>query len=189
VNDRETIVWQRLDLPGHEAATAERDVDGWQLSGVAVVAESARPCRLDYTIACDAHWLTRRCSIRGYVGATSVLLDIVRAPSGAWTLGGEPMVSLDGCNDIDLGFSPATNLLPIRRLELAVGASATVRAAWIRFPDLEAEVLGQVYTRISLDRYLYESAGGSFRRELIVDEFGFVLDYPGLWRAEARAGA
>jgi hypothetical protein len=39
----------------------------------------------------------------------------------------------EGCLDIDLGFSPSTNLLPIRRLTLAVGEAATVRAAWLPF--------------------------------------------------------
>jgi uncharacterized protein len=96
-------------------------------------------------------------------------------------------VGLNGCDDIDLGFSPATNLLPIRRLELAVGAKAAVRAAWIRFPELTIEVLDQVYTRLAEDRYLYESAGGSFRRELIVDDIGFVIDYPDVWTAQARS--
>jgi len=63
-----------------------------------------------------------------------------------------------------------------------------MRAAWIRFPDLTTDVLEQVYTRLSPERYLYESAGGSFRRELVVDATGFVSAYPGLWRAEARVG-
>jgi hypothetical protein len=43
--------------------------------------------------------------------------------------------------------------------------------------------------RLTPNQYLlYESAKGTFRRELTVDESGFVLDYPGLWMAEARAG-
>jgi hypothetical protein len=113
-------------------------------------------------------------------------LHVARNDIGEWTLGGAPARSLDGCDDIDLGFSPATNLLPIRRLGLNVGASAVVRAAWVRFPELATEVLEQVYTRLSRDHYLYESAGGAFRRELTVDEAGFVLDYPDLWRAEAK---
>lgn len=158
--------------------------DVWELLGVAVFAESQRPCRVEYEIVCDAHWLTQRCTLRGYYGTAPVSLDVVRAPSGDWTVAGLPAESLRGCDDVDLGFSPSTNLLPIRRLGLAVGASAVVRAAWIRFPQLTAEVLEQVYTRLSADRYMYESAGGTFRRELVVDERGFIVDYPGFWRAE-----
>jgi hypothetical protein len=188
LNDRATILWRRLDLPGHDTAALLRGPEGWHLSGVAVLAESDRPCRLEYEIACDPNWLTRRCSLRGYIGAAIVDLDIARGPTGEWTVGGAPVMSLDGCDDVDLGFSPSTNLLPIRRLGLAVGASAAVRAAWVRFPELTTEVLEQVYTRLTREQYLYESAGGSFRSELVVDEIGWVLDYPDLWRAEATAG-
>jgi hypothetical protein len=177
VNDRATILWQRLDLPGHDTAALLPSPDGWHLSGVAVLAESERPCRVEYEIACDPLWLTRSCSLRGYIGAHPVALDIARRPTGEWIVGGTPAMSLTGCDDIDLGFSPATNLLPIRRLGLAIGARATVRAAWVRFPELTLEVLEQVYTRLTLEKYLYESAGGSFRRELVVDDVGFVLDY------------
>jgi hypothetical protein len=181
----ETIVWRRLDLPGHEVATIARASGGWRVEGVAVLVESERPCRVEYEIECDARWLTRRCLIRGHIGGRRVHLDVERSVNGAWSIDGAEVPALAGCDDVDLGFSPSTNLLPIRRLELPVGAQATVRAAWIRFPELTAEVLVQTYTRVSADRYVYESAGGAFRRELQVDAFGCVLDYPGLWRAEA----
>jgi Uncharacterized protein conserved in bacteria len=118
-----------------------------------------------------------------------VALEIARSPTGAWTVGGQRVTSLDGCDDVDLSFSPATNLLPLRRLSLAVGESAAARAAWVQFPDLTTEVLEQVYTRLSPERYLYESADGSFRRVLTVDAVGFVSDYPDLWHAEARSGS
>jgi hypothetical protein len=183
----ETIVWRRLDLPGHEVATIVPDADGWRLDGVAVLAESGRPCRLEYEIGCDAQWLTRRCVIRGHVGEGRVRLDVARSAAAVWSVDGVELPTLAGCDDIDLGFSPSTNLLPIRRLGLPVGAHAVVRAAWIRFPELTAEVLEQTYTHLTADRYLYESAGGAFRRELHVDAFGCVLDYPGLWRADATA--
>ena len=186
LNDRTTILWRRLDLRGHDTAALTRTPDGWHLSGVAVLAESDRPCRVEYEIDCDPHWLTRRCTLAGYVGATIVTLDVARNSAGEWTVGGVPATSLNGCDDIDLGFTPATNLLPIRRLALPIGARAAVRAAWVRFPELTLEVLNQVYTRLADDRYLYESAGGSFRRELRVDDVGFVVEYPDFWIAEAK---
>jgi hypothetical protein len=191
MTDGETILWRRIDLPGHEFATIARRGDGWRLHGVAILAESGRPCRVEYDIDCDARWTTRRCAIRGHVGAQPVHLVLERSPSAVWSVGGIETPTLQGCDDIDLGFSPATNLLPIRRLALPVGSTSIVRAAWVRFPELTVEVLVQSYERVSDDRYVYESAGGAFRRELQVDEFGCVVDYPGLWRAEATvlAGA
>ncbi len=83
-----------------------------------------------------------------------------------------------------LGFTPATNLLPIRRLGLAPGQSAEVRAAWLSFPALTLELLEQVYRRTSEATYAYASDGGRFTAELSVSGDGFVTRYPGLWEAE-----
>ena len=179
------ILWRRLDSSGHDAAICKSIGNGWHLSGVAIVAESARPCRVEYEIACDTSWLTRRCTLRGYIGSTPVALDVRRRVSGSWTVDGVVATSLQDCTDVDLAFTPATNLLPIRRLQLEVGQREVVRAAWIRFPELTVEVLDQFYTRQSANLYFYESSDGAFRRELRVDAFGWVVDYPGLWCAEA----
>ena len=189
MSDRALIVWQRLDIPGHDTAALQRGRDSWQLSGVAVLAESGRPCRVEYEILCDSAWVTRRCSLTGYIGDTTIGLQIVRTNSGAWNVDGAPAPELDGCDDIDLGFTPATNLLPIRRLALEVGGSAPVRAAWVRFPELTTEVLEQVYTRSAENTYHYSSADGAFQRDLTVDATGFVVEYPGLWRAEGHSGS
>jgi hypothetical protein len=84
--------------------------------------------------------------------------------------------------DIDLGFSPLTNTLPIRRLNLEIGASAPVRAAWVPVPGFDLLPLEQVYRRLDVSRYRYESGGGRFVADLDVDEEGLVLEYPRFWR-------
>jgi len=58
-----------------------------------------------------------------------------------------------------------------------------VRAAWVRFPELTVEVLEQAYRRSADSIYHYESAGGKFFRDLVVNHVGFVLEYPGIWTA------
>ena len=186
--DRASILWRRIDLPGHEAAELAPDGAGWRLAGMAVFAHAERPCRVEYTIQCDSSWRTTRAAVRGHVGVAPLELQLERTPAGEWLVDGAPAAQLAGCDDVDLEFSPSTNLLPIRRLQLTVGASAPVRAAWVRFPELSLEVLAQVYTRLAERTYVYQSDGGAFRRELAVDAAGFVLDYPGLWVAEAWAG-
>ena len=55
---------------------------------------------------------------------------------------------------------------------------------WLRFPSFALEPLEQVYRRLDAGTYRYESAGGSFVRELAVDDAGFVTLYPGLWESE-----
>lgn len=90
-----------------------------------------------------------------------------------------------GCIDIDLAFSSSTNMLPIRRLDLAIGQEAKVRAAWLRFPSFTLEPLDQLYRRIDAATYRYESAGGVFVTELQVNAAGFAALYPNLWQVEA----
>ena len=141
------------------------------------------PCRLDYAIACDLEWRTRRADVTGWVGHSAVEKRIRVAD--AWLLDGEPCPALVGCVDVDLNFSPSTNLLPLRRLRLSVGQSAPVRAAWLRFPGFKLELLEQVYHRIDEHTYRYESAGGSFVAVIQADVSGFVTEYPGAWSAEA----
>jgi uncharacterized protein len=184
-----SILWRRLDMPGHELAELARTGDEWELRGVALLAYEGQPCRLDYRIVCDAEWRTRSLRVGGHVGDRPAALELMRSARGVWQADGRPIAALDDCVDVDLGFSPSTNLLPIRRLGLAVGAQAAVRAAWVRFPSLALEVLEQMYTRLETNRYRYESAGGAFRRDLTVSPEGWVTEYPDFWRADAMMPA
>jgi hypothetical protein len=179
-----SILWRRTDKAGHEFCSLAERGDGAALSGVAVFSEKSTPCHIRYEIDCDAKWRTLACLITGEIDSHSIHVSIKR-DGDVWTANAIAIPEIAGCEDIDLGFSPSTNLLPIRRLALANGQSAAVRAAWVKFPELTVQLLEQKYTRLGDDRYRYESAGG-FRRDLKVDDIGFVLEYPDLWYAESR---
>src|SRR6266550_3501637 len=114
------ILWQRVDHPGHEISALEPHAGGWQLVGTVLVAHEGTPCQLNYSIQCDLHWQTQSVSIRGHVGAKQVSLGFTRSSASEWYSNGVRVPEVDGCIDIDLGFSPSTNLLPIRRLALAI---------------------------------------------------------------------
>lgn len=180
------ILWRWMDRPGHEAARLESVGDAWHLRGTAVLMHEEQPCRLDYHIICDAEWRTRSARVSGWIGAREVEARI-EAADGRWTLNGAEVPDAAGCIDLDLNFSPCTNLLPIRRLDLAVGQQASVKAAWLRFPGFHIERLDQTYVRTGERTYRYESADGAFVRDLEVDEAGFPTAYPGFWKAEPRA--
>jgi len=179
-----SILWRGAYLVGHEYARIDNIEHTWHLDGVAVFTHESAACRLEYCIVCTDTWVTREARIWGWIGDRRVELEISVSGPRRWKLNGTEVRTVEGCTDIDLNFSPSTNTLPIRRLSLGVGERQTVRAAWLRFPSLELEPLEQSYTRLSEDRYRYESAGGQFTAELVVDTAGFVRDYPGIWVAE-----
>jgi uncharacterized protein len=179
-----SILWRRLDRPGHEACRVERRADGWGVSGSSVFGGVGGPCRLDYSIVTDAAWRTVSARVEGWSGERSIAIEIAADSRSRWSMNGEPQPAVEGCIDIDLNFSPSTNLLPIRRLALPVGKEATVRAAWLRFPSFTLEPLEQRYLRAAERAYCYESAGGGFVADLEVDDFGLVTRYPGFFEVE-----
>lgn len=183
--DNHTILWRGSCFPGHEAGRLFSLNSRWHLTGTAVFSHQLQPCRLDYLVVCDPGWHTRSGQVRGWVGRSLIDIELVVDPEQHWRLNGVECPDVTGCIDLDLNFSPATNLLPIRRLGLAIGQAAPVKAAWLRFPTFALEPLLQVYHRLDETTYRYESGQGQFVADLRVNPTGFVTNYSGLWQAEA----
>jgi hypothetical protein len=178
------ILWRRLDLPGHDSARLSPHDGGWLLAGTALFAHDGLPCRLDYRVLCDAAFRTESATVEGWAGSEPVRHHLAADADRRWRLDGVEQPQVEGCIDVDLGFTPATNLLALRRLDLAVGARSTVRSAWLDFPGFAMAPLAQTYHRTAETTYAYESGGGAFTAELRTNAAGFVVDYPGLWREE-----
>ncbi len=179
--------WRRLDVAGQEEARIEQTAKGWwRLTGRLEAEEVSVRAQLEYVIECDREWRTRRASVTGSACGAPVRFEFSADGEGHWTLNGVPLHLVEGALDLDLGFTPATNLLPIRRLDLAVGERARVRTAWLRFPELRVESLEQSYLREAAQVFRYDASvdGERFQARLDTDEFGCVLLYEGLWEAE-----
>jgi hypothetical protein len=101
--------------------------------------------------------------------------NLVSNGRGRWTDGlGRLLPALDGAIDIDLSASPFTNTLPIRRLLLARGSSADIRAVYVHFPDLAILADPQRYTCLEpLRRYRYESLDSDFVLDKVAPESYF----------------
>jgi len=97
---------------------------------------------------------------------------------------GARMVSLDGADFFDLGWSPLFNSLPVLRDELLEpGRQRDYVMRWIDVPSLEVTPSEQQYRSLGGGLVRYHS--GDFTADIQFDEDGFVVDYPGLAR---RAG-
>jgi uncharacterized protein len=182
-------LWRRLDVPGHDAARLVHESRGAELSGFAVFADEGVPAALHYEVHCDATWHTTEAHVQGWHGAAPVDLQITRDNADRWALNEIPCPSVTGCVDLDLSFTPATNLLPLRRLRLAVNQAAEVHSAWLQWPSLVLTLLVQRYRRRSIDEYDYEAdlpGASRFTAVLRVDPNHWVLDYGGLWQTEMQ---
>jgi uncharacterized protein len=180
-----TVFWRRLDYPGAEYCELRRHLDGWELSGMVLVALDGQPLRAHYQVVCDAGWATRAVSLETSIGGTPRALRLTADEQRRWWSAGAELVPLRGCVDVDLGVSPSTNTLPIRRLGLQIGAAMDIGAAWVRFPELEVTRLDQRYTRLDASRYHYQSLPDGHAYAIEVDDLGLARRYEDGWECVA----
>ncbi len=174
------VAWRRADeIETDEHATLTVRDTGLSLVGTVIGAENGVPLRVEYRVITEGSGLTTGAHVRDLRGFEQRALTVERSAKGAWTVNGKADRKLKGCTDVDLGCTPSTNTLPIRRLRLGVGAAQTIQAAWIRFPELTVTKSAQTYTRLDEFTYRYES--GTFSAELVVDDDGLVASYADLW--------
>jgi hypothetical protein len=161
------------------------------------------PYRLDYyldagQVAADAY-VTRRVIVRTRGDGWRRSLDLARSPDGVWSAETESEGDLDapppggdlaavsGALDCDLGLSPLTNTMPVLRHTLHDGGgSADVLTAWISVPDLAVFPSAQRYTFASarpgrrVVRFDSLDPDTPFTADIVLDDDGVVLEYPGI---------
>jgi hypothetical protein len=178
-----SFLWRRLDSAGHDACRLVEGADGWRLEGTAVFRDEGRAVHLAYEVTGDRQWRSQRGKVRGWIGVETVDITLART-EGAWTLDGAVVPGLEGCVDLDLGFTPATNVIPVRRLRLDEGQAGDAPAAWLDAMARTLQRLPQRYERRSQTSYWYESPTTGYFGLLDFTPEGFIRVYPGLWEAE-----
>ncbi len=189
MNDKTAIeaaaLWRRLDTVGTDAARLFRNGPGWRLAGTAVFLHEKEPARLDYELDLDPDWSTTRGVIRGFLGRRTVDQTILRDAAG-WSMNGVRVAGLEHLKDLDLGFTPATNLPYLRRAHLAIGEAIDRAVAWWEPGAATLIELPQHYRRRDEHTFWYESPTGPYKAELELAASGFVRNYPQLWVLESE---
>jgi hypothetical protein len=193
--------WQRQDTAGVEHTLVDARTGLYARGTQAAVDPIAYTCR--YELQTDPEWVTTRfdVSAEGAGWARTLRLelaagrwrattseqgnlDAVLAAAGharAGLPGTEDPDLLYGAFDVDLTGSPLTNTLPIRRLNLLKaepGVAHRISVAWVIVPSLEVVQADQIYT--PLGEGVIRFATETFSADIVVDDDGFVADYPTL---------
>ena len=186
VREQEVIWRDVLDEASFEQSLVVTGPGGVEITGTVLIAEEGVPLRVDYSVQCDEGWSTRHVEVRQSYGGEIRTLRLGHDGAGNWTRDGEEAPDLKGCTDIDLSVSPSTNSLPINRLGLEIGASGSIKAAWVKFPTLEVVAAGQGYERLSERQFRFSSLDSDFQAVIGVDEIGIPIDYADIWRRIAK---
>jgi uncharacterized protein len=196
-----SLCWQRIDSVGIEHVLLD-DRSGLYARGT-IVGTAPVAYSGSYELLADQDWATARLSVSIEGAGWLRSLKLERA-AGRWHVsageqgdldaalmhegqaradlpGAEDSNRLAGALDVDLGYSPLTNTLPIRRLGLrsaAAGTTHTLAIAWVLVPSLVVVPAKQTYTVVAPGTIRYSS--GDFSADLEVDGDGYVTHYPGL---------
>ncbi|WP_119302158.1 putative glycolipid-binding domain-containing protein [Dongia deserti] len=176
--------WRWIWLPdlgeGVEQFTFHSSPVGYDARGSVAATLEGAALNARYLVETDVAWRTRRVRVAIKGGR---LLEIFSDGAGDWSRGdGEALPELDGCLDPDISMTPFTNTLAIRRLGLKIGESAEIEVAYILVPELGLRAAPQRYTRVADRLWRFEGLDIDFTADIAVDESGFVVDYPGLFK-------
>lgn len=171
------LSWDGLESDSTETCSVSESEHGIQVEST--VHGAFGDCR--YTLVADDHWQFR--SLFLVLGSRSLR---IKFDGTVWTVDGRKRRDLESAREVDIAVTPLTNTLPIRRLELTIGASVDITTAYVAVPELTVAADPQRYTRLTKHEYLYESRDSDFRRVLTVDEDGLVVTYPGLFARRDR---
>ncbi len=169
---------------GFEVVIVEPGPDGVRFDGGCAAVEGRLAWFVEYGINLDRSWCTREARVAARSAAGRSDLQLETDGDGRWQVNGVHVPHLDGCLDVDLEASSLTNAFSVHRLALAVGEAADAPAAYVRAHDVAVERLEQRYVRMTDgergQRYHYMASAFDFECELIYDESGLVIEYPGL---------
>ncbi len=180
------MVWRRImDHRAFEQCVVSSLPDGFSIVGRIIAAHEDEPLTIVYEIRCAHDWSAQTIAIDQVLGNTPRRLQLARAGKG-WLVDGAPDARLDGCAEPDLGLTPSTNALAVRRLDLAVGQAATIACAWVKFPALSIEPALQRYERLGDQEYRYTNVASGFTAIVTVDDLMLPVSYEGIWTAHRR---
>jgi uncharacterized protein len=120
------VAWKNLLINGTDYCALWRTAEGWLLKGTVVGVLNQRPMLANYEVHCDENWLTHRVQVERKVGKDTKALILSVESGGLWRSSGQELSAVRRCLDVDLAVTPATNTLPIRRLDLGIGKSESV---------------------------------------------------------------
>jgi len=175
-----SALWRRLDCPGHDAAQLQPHGAGWLLRGMAVFEHAGAPAALGYQLVLAADGSTRSAQVRGFAGPREISHTVERDGRG-WRYNGRRWPGLDHLQDVDLGFTPATNRQHLLRADLAVGGEAALAVLWLDVDAQGPQELPQHYARHSARTYRYRAPSVGYEAILELADNGFAAHYPRLW--------
>ena len=162
-------------IPGSAEHSVIRVTDGGiELEGVVLGGTLEEPFAVRYAVMAEPDGRCRGVTARTI--GSPVLVELYADGKGGWTDDGIVIRELEGAVDVDLGISPVTHALVLRRLELAIGESADVSVAGIDVLGGEIRMDERHYARLSEEQYRVEDTETGESAELRLAASGWAIE-------------
>jgi uncharacterized protein len=199
------LLWSGTDEWRAECASVDLGSNGMTAAGTQLGADPV-PYRADYELDAADGFVTQSLLVEVTGEGWARRIQIERDVGGGWSCdtdasgevelpppGGDAAM-LGAALDCDLGLSPLTNFMPVRRHGLHEGGeSRDFLMAWVSVPDLALCASRQRYEPVRRDpdsavvRFVDLGLHEGFTAELELDSDGLVVNYPGLARRVSPA--
>ncbi|MFD7133342.1 putative glycolipid-binding domain-containing protein [Streptomyces sp. NPDC059894] len=178
------LTWAVTASGGYETAWADAGEGALGARGRAV-GTAPEPYWVSYELDTAEGFVTRRLAVTVETAERTRSLDLRHDGRGGWTADGERLPGFEDALDCDLGLCPLTNTMPVLRhgLHRAPGERRLLMA-WVSVPALTVRPSWQTYTYLGPGERgaRVRFVSGTFRSDIVFDEDGYVVDYPGLAR-------
>lgn len=186
-------IWRRLDANWIDRFELSRSGDGWLLAGEIISGGGSewfpRPFTANYRIDVDPTWQTRSASLAVDVEGDVLEMSLARSEAGLWSSPSSKITVGLRTTDVDLYLTPATNSLPIRRLDIPIGEHRDIVAMLVAPDDVtgkwSVEPSTQRYHRTAPNTYRFtsfdETGVENFIADLVIDDDGIILTYGDHW--------
>jgi hypothetical protein len=182
------VIWRGVEEWLAEAASVDLREEGLSATGTQFGADPS-PYRLDYRLDASDGFVTRELELSANADGGRRTLKLHHDGSGGWRAEAEHEVELPDLSlarDIDIGFSPLTNSLPILRHGLHRQGERDFVMAWVEVPSLNVIAARQRYVHVSggEDGAIVRFVDGEsdFSADLELDRDGLLVFYPELAR-------
>ncbi|REC49518.1 putative glycolipid-binding domain-containing protein [Chryseobacterium pennipullorum] len=180
-----TLIWKGIYDESLEYFNIKKDDQRYIAESEITGRSKDKIYRVRYNIVIDENWTVAEFSIESEINGVKEQLA-GKKQDEEWIINGTLHQEFNGFQYIDISVTPFTNTLPINHLKLTENRPQKINVIYIDVLHHHFKPAVQRYTCLATGTYLYENVETDFKSEILVDDIGLVISYPGLFERIAE---
>ena len=175
------LLWTGREYHSLENCLVNLSDGGVEVTSTIIGTYKKKIYKVEYLIKANRNWETLLLEIYSRHSDNTQSIRLESDGKGNWMSDRKNAEELKGCVDVDISLTPFTNTLPIKRLQFGQNNAKEVQVVYCDLLEGQIRPVKQKYTCLSKTKYHYQNVPNDFEATIVVDESGFVVDYPSLF--------